>query len=228
MKKSKIKLVLFDYDGVIVDPIYNVTAWKNACASFNFFIDDNDWYINEGLKPEEISLFFLKKYKIKNVTVEELVSEKNKQYKILLKKNNKVELYNNVCSILSFLKKKGIRIGLVTGSTLLRVTNSIPEIKDFFDVMVTADSLDENNKIVSDKRFSTPWLFAAKKLNIPVNECIVIENASLGVNSAKKAGMFCIAIQTTLSKELLKEADLVIKDHKQLFSYLKKMLNKYE
>jgi len=37
-----------------------------------------------------------------------------------------------------------------------------------------------------------------------------VENAPLGIESAKKAGMFCVAITTSLPQEYLKKADLIV------------------
>ncbi|NLF24392.1 MAG: HAD family phosphatase, partial [Deltaproteobacteria bacterium] len=39
---------------------------------------------------------------------------------------------------------------------------------------------------------------------------LVIENAPLGIESAKNAGMQCIALSTTLAREHLTQADLVL------------------
>jgi beta-phosphoglucomutase len=55
-----------------------------------------------------------------------------------------------------------------------------------------------------------PYLKAAKALGVKPSECAVIENAPYGVASAKKAGMFCIAITSSLPKEYLKRADVVV------------------
>jgi beta-phosphoglucomutase-like phosphatase (HAD superfamily) len=38
-----------------------------------------------------------------------------------------------------------------------------------------------------------------------------VENAPLGIESAKRAGLFCIAITTGLPREYLKEADIIVK-----------------
>jgi len=53
-------------------------------------------------------------------------------------------------------------------------------------------------------------------LKVKKEECIVIENAPLGVESAKRAGLYCIAIPTYVEPELLKEADVVLANHAML------------
>lgn len=221
---SELKAVLFDYDGVIVKPNDNILAWKIACNKFGFSMINDDWYLNEGLKSEEISMLILKKYNIKNVAAEQLTEEKNEQYEILLKKNNyKVEVYKEVCSIFDVLKSKNIRIGLVTGSSFSRVKKSIPEIMEYFDIIVTADSLDINGNKIKGKKYPDPWVLVLKKINVPIEQSVVVENATLGIKSAKMAGLFCLALETTLKEDLLKNAgaDLVFKNHKYLLNYFK-------
>eukprot|EP00871_Galdieria_phlegrea_P003640 jgi/Galph1/4277/GphlegSOOS_G2902.1 len=55
------------------------------------------------------------------------------------------------------------------------------------------------------------FLLAAKKMNISVNHCIVLEDAPNGVIAAKRAGMKCVAIRNCyLSKAYYKEADWIV------------------
>jgi beta-phosphoglucomutase-like phosphatase (HAD superfamily) len=53
------------------------------------------------------------------------------------------------------------------------------------------------------------YLHAAEKLGSSPQECIVIEDAPNGIQSAKSAGMKCIGIATTFTKDKLVEADLI-------------------
>ena len=62
---------------------------------------------------------------------------------------------------------------------------------------------------------------AVEMLKVQKNECIVIENAPLGVESAKKAGLYCIAIPTYIEPELLKNADIILPNHAMLKEYIK-------
>ena len=78
-----------------------------------------------------------------------------------------------------------------------------------FDTIVTADMLKRG------KPHPLPYLTAAKNLKIAPAKCLVVENSPLGVLSAKNAGMFCVAVTTSLPKCYLKKADIVI-DLKEL------------
>ena len=53
-------------------------------------------------------------------------------------------------------------------------------------------------------------MLGLKELNIKAKDCIAVENAPLGIESAKNAGLKCIAICSTMDKNYLSKADLII------------------
>ena len=60
------------------------------------------------------------------------------------------------------------------------------------------------------------FLHAARRLGAQVKQCLVIEDAPLGVEAAKRAGMQCIALTTTYRREQLTQADLVVDGYTQI------------
>ena len=89
---------------------------------------------------------------------------------------------------------------------VLQLTN----LESYFDLFVSGD-LVQHSKPAPDI-----FLYAAKKLDISPEDCVVIEDAASGVKAAKNAGMKCVAITTTHTAELLEEADLVIDSYENL------------
>jgi beta-phosphoglucomutase len=60
------------------------------------------------------------------------------------------------------------------------------------------------------------FLYAAKQMMSTVEECIVIEDAPLGIEAARRAGMKCIALTTTYEKARLSHADVVVESFAQI------------
>jgi beta-phosphoglucomutase len=60
------------------------------------------------------------------------------------------------------------------------------------------------------------FLAAARKLNLLPNRCAVVEDAPVGVEAARRAGMAVVAITGTAPREKLAAADLVIDGFTQL------------
>ena len=80
------------------------------------------------------------------------------------------------------------------------------KISHYFKTIITAADV-RNGKPSPDV-----FLIASEKLQIVPSNCVVIEDAPVGIEAAKNAGMKCIALTTTHSTKDLLVADLVIKD----------------
>lgn len=113
--------------------------------------------------------------------------------------------YNYVDGAKEFLqelKAKNHLTALVTSSDnhkLEILYSKLPEIKTFFDVIVSA------NDNVKGKPEPDPYLHAAEKLNIEPEKCIVFEDAIAGIESGISARMYVIALSTTFSAEVLRK-----------------------
>lgn len=73
-------------------------------------------------------------------------------------------------------------------------------------VLITADSVSHG------KPHPEPYLAAAERLGVAPADCLVIEDAPAGVQSAKAAGMTAVAVTTTHAPPLLLDADAIIPD----------------
>jgi beta-phosphoglucomutase-like phosphatase (HAD superfamily) len=61
-----------------------------------------------------------------------------------------------------------------------------------------------------------PYLAAAALLHVKASECLAIEDAPNGIRSAHTAGMQVVAVDNTYEEGVLAEADLVVKDVRQI------------
>lgn len=65
-----------------------------------------------------------------------------------------------------------------------------------------------------------PYNKAVEMLGIEKQDCIVVENARLGVMSAKNAGIFTVGVPTYLEREELEHADIVLHEHEELYRFM--------
>ncbi len=75
---------------------------------------------------------------------------------------------------------------------------------EWFDVVITGDD------ITHKKPHPEIYLVTAEKLSLPPERCVVFEDAPAGVESAKSAGMPCIAVTSSVDAAQLAAADLVV------------------
>jgi mannitol-1-/sugar-/sorbitol-6-phosphatase len=77
-------------------------------------------------------------------------------------------------------------------------------------VLITADD------VVNGKPHPEPYLKGAELLGVNPAECLVIEDAPAGIQSAHAGGMKVIALTSTYSASALSEADAVVQKLKQI------------
>ena len=63
--------------------------------------------------------------------------------------------------------------------------------------------------VANGKPHPEPYQKALKGLGVNKSQAIVIENAPFGIRSAKAAGLKCFALETSLPKQFLSQADKV-------------------
>lgn len=207
------RAVIFDFDGVIADTMKdNCNAWKKAFAELGFSMNESEYYLLEGMGRFQIANFFIKKYSLDPNITNEVVSKKEYYYKV----NSNFRLFDFVTEILVFLKSKGVLMAIVTGASRERLQQSLQDsLSIFFDAIVTSDD------VLNPKPNPESYLKAVNLIGIPADNCIVIENAILGIKAAKAAGCKCFALETTMDATVLKDADEIFASHQYLLERLK-------
>jgi beta-phosphoglucomutase len=206
--KKRIKSILFDFDGVLADTMNdNFIAWKRAFSDFGVNIQKDEYFILEGRKLIEIAKIIGTKYKINLENYSKIVELKNKYYLNLYE----FRFYPGVEVFIDLIKKKDILISIVSASPREKLEKTVPKIfLEKFDVVISGDDVERG------KPDPEPYLNACKKLGLVPEECIVVENAPLGIESSKRAGMYCVAICSTLDKFFLNKADIIINNFEEL------------
>lgn len=209
---EKLKAVLFDYDGVIMDSMEkNCLAWKLALAAYRIKLEKIDYLVLEGLDPISIAIRLTEKSGFDQKIISAIVALKEKNFLSL----GKVKPFAGVYKMLRELKKRGVLLALVSGAQRKRIFDSTPlVILNFFDVIVSS------NDNIQPKPSPEPYLFALKKLSASPKDAIIVENSPLGIISANATGSYCIAISSTLQKNYLGGSDKIVATIGQLMKIL--------
>jgi len=199
-----IKAVFFDMDGVLFDSMPNhARSWVKAMQGLDIPFTEYDAYLHEGRTgASTINTYFLK-YKNREATVEE-------QQAIYKKKSNyfeqcpPAERMKLAYELLQKVKAAGLDICVVTGSAQMSL---LDHLDDHFPDIFQPNRLVTAFDVKFGKPNPEPYLMALEKTGVKPSQAIVIENAPLGVQSAKAAGIFTIAVNTgILEDEVLRQA----------------------
>ncbi len=212
---KKYNAILFDMDGVIVDSMgCHASSWIDVFSGYSIKLNHSDIYAREGMSGLEsiIDIFKEKQFPVPSMNELRILQDR----KLELFEKHSIHIFPEIPDILEFISVKKIPMGLVTGSLRRSVNHVLPaDIESFFSVIVTVEDIRRG------KPDPEPYLRAAGEIGCPPDKALVIENAPMGILSAKGASMDCFAIETTLKKPYLKNADMVFPDHRTLYEYLK-------
>ena len=206
--------VLFDLDGVIIDTLhYHFLAWNHMFGKYGGAVSEKTVLLHEGRNSREILPILMHETGI-YISDEEkagFIEEKRAYYRSIVQ----VTQYPGAFEAIDELKSRGFKVALVTACALKNMQHSLNgDQQAHFDFIITGD------EVPRAKPFPDPYLTAASQLKLDPQQCVVVENAPLGIEAAKNAGMYCIAIETTLGKEYLQSADCILQNIGELANLL--------
>ena len=207
---NSLKAVIFDMDGVITDTMpYHFRAWQMVLSNNGVHVTHEDIYKREGQKGIDSVREIFNDYKVPftDAVAKKILLEKEELFKRIFKRR----FIEGSRSFIRNLSSKGYKLALVTGTSRHEAVRLLPKtLWDCFDVTVCGTD------VQNGKPHPEPYLKAIHNLDIKPSEAIVIENAPFGIASAKAAGLKCIALETSLPKPYLKQADKVFSSYKDL------------
>jgi len=210
---NRFKGILFDFDGTLANTLGDhFLAWQAVMKNYSVDLKPKDYYPLEGIPMPELAKRFMVKAGDDSPT-ESLIKDLVKQKENYYLQHHRFEFYPGVESFVDTLWKTGILIAIVTASYRDRMRKSVPG--DFLDKF---NALVDGKETLRGKPHPDPYLKGAEALRLDPAQCIVIENAPLGVESAKNAGAYCIAVCSTLDRSSLRKADEVVSAFSELAS----------
>jgi len=206
-----IKAVILDVDGVIID-----TEEANALASVQMFRELH----NIEVKPEDFVPFVgtgsaryvqgvAEKYEI-DIDVKRAIKRREENF---IKNLDKLRLFPGVKDFIQVVKQAGLKTAIATSSDRSKFQAAFDQVgllEQQFDVVVTGDEVEHT------KPHPEIYLTTARKLELEPSSCLVIEDSITGIEAAKRAGAFSVAITNTFSKKDLNKADLIIRSLEEL------------
>jgi len=202
MSKKRLQAVIWDMDGVLVDSEnLHFDSWRAVFKKHGLTFDDSSLAEIFGMTSGQV----IRRIGAGNLPDEEvarLMEEKDLIFQEWIKKE--ARFLPGAREWLEKFSADGLPQALASSSSpgSIDVILGALGARHYFKEILSGRDLPSK---------PDPHLFlqAAQRLRVQPEECLVIEDAVVGVSAAKAAGMTCLAVATTNHTEALRAADLV-------------------
>jgi HAD superfamily hydrolase (TIGR01509 family) len=189
MHSKDCKAFIFDMDGVLVNSenLYKVIE-KELFDQVGVRIDHEEHITYQGSSNPVMWGLIKEKHGLTH-SLEHLVGITEEKVISYFSSFPVIEPMPGVMDLLQYLKSKGIKLALASSSTIevIRIILFKTGLEYFFDAV--ADSTEAG----AGKPDPAIFLLAQKKLGIPRENCVIIEDSTNGIKAALAAGIRCIA-----------------------------------
>ncbi|GHU45377.1 hypothetical protein FACS1894120_0040 [Clostridia bacterium] len=220
----KIKAVLFDMDGTVLDtePIH-MRAWKQAFADENLPISDEQYKQFIGMSERLMMRLFVQTYKDCDLVDDCVTIFYKLRYKAALYcaqyKAEGIPVKQGYAELASALSEAGVKSYIVTSSYGLSARSDLEKagiLKNFSGIL-GSDDTDANKP--SPEPYEKAYGLAQKQIrSLSKQECLIVEDSTNGLLSAHAAGIAAVYIRDMIDADpaAVKNAEYRFKDLSQV------------
>lgn len=188
----KIKAILFDMDGVLIDAKeWHYEALNKALKLFGYEINRYEHLSSYDGLPTKVKLERLTSEKGLPKYLHSFINEMKQKYTMDITHNYCRPRFNHEYA-LSKLKSEGYKLAVCSNS-----------IKNTIDIMMNMSALNKyldlklsNEDVKESKPDPEIYIKAMEKLNLPAKECLIIEDNENGIKAAKSSGANLLVVRT--------------------------------
>lgn len=202
--------VIFDMDGVIVD------SEPRHQRAFQEIFEEMGMADTHGIEfskylgrsDRAVWLDFVEMHQPMQ-SLEELTALKQNRLIEIIRREK--PLFNGLPELVEDLAST-YPLAVASGSLhpVIDVVLEIDQLRKYFQTVVSVQD------VAHGKPAPDVYLKAAKDLSVAPERCCVIEDAPAGVQAAKAAGMYTIAITNSIHSEALSKADLITHSYEEI------------
>jgi HAD superfamily hydrolase (TIGR01509 family) len=196
-----IRALVFDFDGLILDTETSVyEAWRTVYEEHDQVLPKDRWLTRIGTDGSAFDPLV----ELSALVGEALDAEQIRRRRMALHRANiePLDQMPGVSACLEYARAKSIGTAIASSSPNYWVTGHIERLglAHFFDEVVTVEHVE------AAKPAPDLYLRATELLGVDPGDAIALEDSPNGVQSAKAAGLFCIAVPGPMTRTLSFEA----------------------
>ncbi|CAB4243763.1 Glycoprotease [Methylacidimicrobium sp. AP8] len=198
---------IFDWDGVLVNSAAaHLESWRRLAREEgkplppDFFLPSfgkkNDWVIPHLLHWTEDP-----------AEIRRISERKEELYRAIVAERG-IDLYPGGMALCASLAERSVPMAIASSTARANIELTLHQanLRHRFRTVISAEDVHRG------KPDPEVFLLAARRLGFPPERCVVFEDAPVGVEAAKRAGMRAVAVTTTNPAEALQLADRTLPD----------------
>lgn len=189
---SKIKAVLFDMDGVLIEAKeWHYEALNKALQLFGYNISRYDHLVTYDGLPTSKKLEMLSMEKGMPYRLHKFINRLKQQYTVDKIFTDCHPMFHHEYA-LSMLKEEGYRIAVASNS----VRKTIELMMEKSNLISYLDFFLSNQDVVKSKPDPEIYNTAIMRLNLEPSECLIVEDNFNGIQAAKSSGAHVMEVDT--------------------------------
>lgn len=203
---SRVRAVIFDLDGLIVDtetPEY--LAWQAVHAQHGWPFPIESWRLNIGRADSPFDPLGRFREPDSPMAPEAARAVWQDHHDRLQREFLKP--LPGVAALLEGVRAHRLRTAVASSSRIARVQERLREI----GLTAQFDAVAGGDEVRRAKPAPDVYRLAAQRIGVAERACVALEDSESGVQAAKAAGMWCVAVPSALTRGMdFSAADLVV------------------
>lgn len=204
--------VIFDMDGVLVDSyVAHFQSWKETAELFGQKLTEEEFAGTFGQTSPSIIQQLWGPAALTQEQMVEFDRIKEQRYREIVQRD--LPVMPGVKDLIMALKQAGVELAVGSSGPPENVALALEAlgVRALFSAVVTGRDVQHG------KPDPQVFLLAAERMSIPPRWCVVIEDAPVGVEAARRAGMKSVGLQSPPPRDRdLSHANLVVHSHREL------------
>lgn len=214
---NKIKALLFDLDGTLIDSEkFHFDCWNEFLCQYHVQLDFKDWLTNyAGIPLPHNARTIMSRYKIDEDP--DRFIHRREQITLEGFETKDIKLMPFALDFVEYFYQKGLTLAVVTASPRADVEAVFRKngLAKYFSVFITRSDVSKS------KPDPESYNLCVEKLGLAKEDCLVFEDTLNGVKAAVAAGITCYAIQNNIRAHLkLKAADQLFLNFSHAKNYM--------
>jgi HAD superfamily hydrolase (TIGR01509 family) len=206
MAMKNIAAIILDFDGLILDtetPLY--TSWQEVCDEHSVPMD-HAWWANlltaKADPPEAYDL--LEKHSSLPFDREQVRKARHARELQLIAAQ---PLLPGVADLIAHARSLSLRLGIASNSESTWVTGHLSRL----GLLEAIDQIKCYDDVLHPKPYPDSYVAVLEALGVTAGQAVAFEDSPVGVAAAKAAGLLCVAVPNSVTRNLaFPGANLVI------------------